>query len=114
MRGLKATLHPIDHMEAFDVLQIAGCNKPTTDEQRIQRFAAEELAEIEQLQREEEEWREGRVEELERIRRSRAARRQHPTLNEQQRLNSSIRRLSIPIESHEEQTADQEAVGQLV
>lgn len=91
-----------DHMEAFDVLQLAGCDKPTTDEQRSQKFAADELAEIEQLQREEEEWREGRTEEIERIQRSRAARRQHLTAAEQQYLESSIRRLSIPTEAQED------------
>jgi hypothetical protein len=64
-------------MEAFDVLQLAGCENPTTSEQRVRRFAEEELAQIEQLQQEEEEWRLGRTEELDRVNRSRAARRQH-------------------------------------
>jgi len=66
-------------MEAFDVLQLAGCENPTTSEQRVRRFAAEELAQIEQLQQEEEEWRLGRTEELDRVNRSKAARRQHLT-----------------------------------
>lgn len=71
-----------DHMEAFDVLQLAGCENPTTSEQRVRRFAEEELAQIEQLQQEEEEWRLGRTEELDRVSRSRAARRQHLTSSE--------------------------------
>jgi hypothetical protein len=95
---LTATPISIDHMEAFDVLKIAGCDKPTKDEQAIKRFAEEELAEIAQLQREEEEWREGRVEEIERIRQNRAARRQHLMPIQQEQL----RRLSVPTESQEE------------
>jgi len=98
-------------MEAFDVLQLAGCEKPTTDEQRIQRFAAEELAEIEQLQREEQEWRENRVEEIDRIQRSRAARRQHLSATEQQQLETSIRRLSIPMETQEDQPVNGEELS---
>jgi hypothetical protein len=96
-------------MEAFDVLQLAGCESPTVDEQRVRRFTAEQLAQVEQLQREEEQWRLDRSEELDRIHRSRAARRQHLESTDDHDVTVS-RRLSTQVEGQEEVPFGSESV----
>ncbi|ORY31950.1 AhpC/TSA antioxidant enzyme-domain-containing protein [Naematelia encephala] len=64
-----------NHMEAPDVLRIAGIEHPTKTEIAQFKLEAEQQAELERLQGEMKTWKEERQQELERIRQRKAARR---------------------------------------
>ncbi|WVW81548.1 hypothetical protein I302_103543 [Kwoniella bestiolae CBS 10118] len=64
-----------DHMEAPDVLRLAGCAYPTKSDAVELELADSQKAELEKLEKEMKEWQEQRVTELERIRQKKAARR---------------------------------------
>ncbi|KAK6904923.1 hypothetical protein I203_105742 [Kwoniella mangroviensis CBS 8507] len=64
-----------DHMEAPDVLRLAGCAHPTKSDAVELELADSQKAELEKLEKEMKEWQEQRVAELERIRQKKAARR---------------------------------------
>jgi hypothetical protein len=55
-----------DHMEAPDVLRLAGCDTPTYDEHAKAQTAALKRGESLRLEKEIADWREGREDELER------------------------------------------------
>ncbi|WVQ81031.1 hypothetical protein IAT38_003138 [Cryptococcus sp. DSM 104549] len=67
--------HASDHMEAPDVLRIAGCASPTAAEVREIELADAQKEELAALEREMKAWRSGRAAELERMRAKKAARR---------------------------------------
>lgn len=64
-----------NHVEAPEVLRIAGVAHPTSTEVQEIKFAEDQRVELERLQAEMKEWRQNREAELERIRRRKAARR---------------------------------------
>ncbi|WWC85594.1 uncharacterized protein L201_000458 [Kwoniella dendrophila CBS 6074] len=64
-----------DHMEAPDVLRLAGCANPTKSDVVELELADSQRAELERLEKEMKEWQENRTAELERIRQKKAARR---------------------------------------
>lgn len=55
-----------DHMEAPDILRLAGCAHPTKDETKQNQLAADEQAEMERLQTKMNSWRSTRESELDR------------------------------------------------
>jgi hypothetical protein len=88
-------------LEAFDVLQIAGCDKPTFEEQQARKLAEAELVQIAQLQQEEEEWKRNRHDEIDRIRRMKAERRKQLHVQNYTIDDLQNRRLSVPLEEQE-------------
>ncbi|KAK8845349.1 hypothetical protein IAR55_006062 [Kwoniella newhampshirensis] len=67
-----------DHMEAPDVLRLAGCAHPTKSEVSAVELAESQREELERLETEMQEWRDSRNSELERIQKKKAARRGIP------------------------------------
>ncbi|WVQ81029.1 hypothetical protein IAT38_003136 [Cryptococcus sp. DSM 104549] len=67
--------HASDHMEAPDVLRLAGCEYPTNKEVREIELADSQKEELAAIEREMTRWREGRTAELEQIKARKAARR---------------------------------------
>ena len=57
---------PTDHMEAPDVLRMAGVDLPTKAELTDMKFAESQASELNRLQLEMSEWRENREDELDR------------------------------------------------
>ncbi|KAJ9095971.1 hypothetical protein QFC21_005333 [Naganishia friedmannii] len=64
-----------NHMEAFDILRLAGVESSRSSQVRQGKIAEEEMHELKRLQQEEAEWRDDRATELERIKRRKDARR---------------------------------------
>ncbi|WVQ94085.1 hypothetical protein IAU59_001163 [Kwoniella sp. CBS 9459] len=67
-----------DHMEAPDVLRLAGCTHPTKAEVAEVELAESQKEELARLEEEMREWRDGMAAELERIQQKKAARRARP------------------------------------
>jgi peroxiredoxin len=77
-----------NHVEAPEVLRIAGVAHPTSTEVQEIKFAEDQRVELERLQAEMKEWRQNRETELERIRRRKAARRGEAYIPAPKRLSA--------------------------
>ncbi|WRT63549.1 uncharacterized protein IL334_000454 [Kwoniella shivajii] len=64
-----------DHMEAPEVLRLAGCTHPTKSDLVELELADSQKSELQRLEREMKEWQEGKTAEIERIRQKKEARR---------------------------------------
>ncbi|WVF66458.1 hypothetical protein IAT40_001198 [Kwoniella sp. CBS 6097] len=96
-----------DHMEAPDILRLAGCPHPTKAEVAEVELAESQKEELARLEHEMKEWREGMAAELERIQQKKAARRARPPGQPRENSQRSVARgldeeagLGDPIELH--------------
>jgi len=94
-----------DHMEAPDVVKIAGCELCTLPERQAVKVAQEEVAALERENQQLEEWRFERANELERMKRKKAERR---GLRYEASLRAAGNRLSVPMEEGAELDAQQQ------
>ncbi|WWD22297.1 hypothetical protein CI109_106788 [Kwoniella shandongensis] len=79
-----------DHMEAPDVLRLAGCEHPTKSEVSAVELAESQREELEKLEKEMNDWRDRRKKELERIQMKKASRRGLPYRPSRQNSGISI------------------------
>ncbi|OCF34951.1 hypothetical protein I316_03498 [Kwoniella heveanensis BCC8398] len=104
-----------NHMEAPDILRLAGCPHPTKAEVAEVELAESQKEELARLEAEMKEWRDGMAAELERIQQKKAARRARPPGQSRGNSQRSVARgldeevgLGEPIELHQnrEETMD--------